>query len=109
MSIVLCLSGRVGLDSTLKSFKGQNISSVVSKLGYPTEKGEMLGHTIYRWQTGNPYGLYCNLDLVVNPNDQIDIPQLLGNPKNPLANQFSRDFSPRMIRAGFLDPKSRGI
>jgi hypothetical protein len=35
------------------------------------------------------------------------IPRLWGNPKKPLANQFLRDSSPCMIRAGFLDPESR--
>ena len=35
------------------------------------------------------------------------IPRLCGNPKKPLANQFRRDSSPCMIRAGFLDPESR--
>src|SRR5271165_641924 len=35
------------------------------------------------------------------------IPRLRGNPKKPLANQFRRDSSPCMIRAGFLDPESR--
>jgi transposase len=33
--------------------------------------------------------------------------RLWGNPKKPLANQFCRDSSPGMIRAGFLDPESR--
>src|SRR5271165_1932950 len=37
----------------------------------------------------------------------VDIPRLRGNPKKPLANQFRRDSSPCMIRAGFLDPESR--
>src|SRR5476649_37173 len=36
-----------------------------------------------------------------------DIPRLCGNPKKPLANQFRRDSSHCMIRAGFLDPVSR--
>src|ERR1700729_2843045 len=36
-----------------------------------------------------------------------NIPRLSGNPKNPLANQFGRDSSHCMIRAGFLDPESR--
>ena len=35
------------------------------------------------------------------------IPPLCGNPKQPLANQFHRDSSHFMIRAGFLDPESR--
>jgi hypothetical protein len=35
------------------------------------------------------------------------IPRLSGNPKNPLANQFHRDSTRCMIRAGFLDPESR--
>jgi hypothetical protein len=37
----------------------------------------------------------------------LSIPRLWGNPKKPLANQFCRDSSPGMIRAGFLDPESR--
>src|ERR1700729_2209321 len=36
-----------------------------------------------------------------------NIPRLSGNPKNPLANQFGRDSSHCMIRAGFLDPELR--
>jgi hypothetical protein len=36
-----------------------------------------------------------------------NIPRLCGNPKNPLASQYCRDSSPRMIRGGFLDPESR--
>src|SRR5208282_3890719 len=35
------------------------------------------------------------------------IPRLRGNPKQALANQFRRDSSHCMIRAGFLDPESR--
>src|SRR5208283_691528 len=35
------------------------------------------------------------------------IPRLCGNPKQALANQFRRDSSHCMIRAGFLDPESR--
>ncbi len=78
---LLCLSSCVGMDSAVQSLKGQNITSVVAKLGYPTEKRDMLGHTIYGWKTGNPYGggMYCNLDLVVDSNDKIESGSWDGN------------------------------
>src|SRR5271166_2972754 len=45
---------------------------------------------------------------VCSPYSEVRLPcRLRGNPKKPLANQFRRDSSPCMIRAGFLDPESR--
>jgi hypothetical protein len=73
--IVICLSGCVGMDSASQALKGHDITVVVTKLGYPTEKREMLGHTIYRWNTGNPNGLeglYCDLDIVIDKDNNIE-------------------------------------
>jgi hypothetical protein len=64
--------GCVGIDSAAQPYMGKNISMVVGKLGYPTDKREMLGHTIYTWKTGNPnQGVYCNLDLGVDENNVV--------------------------------------
>jgi len=79
VGFVLCLSGCVGMKDATQSLKGQDITVVVRKLGYPTEKREMLGRTIYRWNTGNPRGMYCNLDVVVQQNDIIETGSWEGN------------------------------
>ena len=46
-------------------------------------------------------------DAVICAHNIEHIPRLCGNPKQALANQFRRDSSHCMIRAGFLDPESR--
>ena len=81
---VICLTGCVNMESATETLKGQDISVVVARLGYPSDKREMLGHTIYRWNTGNPYGqgwggMYCNLDIVVDRNDKIESGNWEGN------------------------------
>lgn len=63
---VLCLPGCAGMEDAGQKLKGQDTAVVVAKLGYPNEKREMLGHTIYRWNTGNPDAMYCNLDVGVS-------------------------------------------
>ncbi len=67
----LFVSSCVGLDSAVEPFIGQDIASVVNRLGFPTEKREMLGHTIYTWKTGTPSQMYCDLDLVVDSGGKI--------------------------------------
>jgi hypothetical protein len=71
-----CVQMMTNATSTLK---GQNISAAVNKLGFPTDKREMLGHTIYTWKTGNPNAYYCDLDLVVDSKDTITNAQWNGN------------------------------
>ena len=76
-SIVLFLASCNNMQTVTQSLAGEDISVVVSKLGYPNEKREMLGHTIYRWNTGNPQGqglggMYCNLDVVVDDDNKIE-------------------------------------
>jgi hypothetical protein len=65
-------------DATQK-LEGQNIGVLVSKLGYPSDKREILGRTIYRWNTGNPRGMYCNLDVAVSENNIIQSGNWDGN------------------------------
>jgi|GEM_PF-3192580 len=84
--IALALPGCVGdrLRETLEAYKGQDIDTVVAKLGYPTEQREMLGRTIYTWKTGNPSGqglggFFCNLDIVVDQSNRIDRGSWQGN------------------------------
>jgi hypothetical protein len=73
VALGLLLLGCVGtqMENAMQPFIGQNVSAVVSKLGYPTDKREMLGHTIYTWKTGNPQTYYCNLDVVVDASDNV--------------------------------------
>jgi hypothetical protein len=69
--IFLTLIGCASIDSEWKKFKGRNISVLVDKISYPTEKRDMLGKTIYLWKTGNPRGLYCDLEVVVDEKNTI--------------------------------------
>ena len=51
------------MANATNTLQGQNISAAVNKLGFPTDKREMLDHTIYTWKTGNPNAYYCDLEL----------------------------------------------
>ena len=68
---VFALIGCASIDTEWKNYKGKNISALVEKINYPTEKREMLGKTIYVWKTGNPRGLYCDLEIVVDDKNKI--------------------------------------
>jgi hypothetical protein len=78
---VICLSGCIGMDNAVQSLRGKNITVAVAKLGYPSEERDMLGHSIYSWKTGNPFGggLYCNFDLVVDSSNKIENGSWEGN------------------------------
>jgi hypothetical protein len=80
VAVALVASSCIGtmLQNNTEQFKGQNISVAVSKLGFPTDKREMLGKTIYTWKTGNPQALYCNIDLVVDSQDIVTAAQWNG-------------------------------
>ena len=65
------LSGCASVDKNFTKFEGRNVQAVVSRLGYPQEKMEMMGKTIYKWKHGNPMGYYCALDAIVDKNDTI--------------------------------------
>ena len=70
--LLFLLCGCVDVGRALRPLYGENIAVAVDKLGYPSEKRDMLGRTIYRWNTGNPRGMYCNLDLVVDQDNRIE-------------------------------------
>ncbi len=70
--VCFCLAGCVGMSAATTALRGQDIAMAVSKLGYPDDKQEMFGNTVYRWKTGNQYGgWFCNLNLVADSRGKI--------------------------------------
>jgi hypothetical protein len=40
------------IKEQMRSFLGQPVSTVIAKLGYPTEEQSLAGHKVYIWATG---------------------------------------------------------
>ena len=72
MGFVTLLSACVGMESAMKDLRGHDISAAVDRLGFPNDQREMLGHTVYRWNSGDQYGgAWCNLSIVVDRSNKI--------------------------------------
>jgi hypothetical protein len=105
----LLIGGCVTTESIiapLRAMKGQSIQVAVAKLGYPAEKREMLGDSIYVWSTNRqallimptttlgavgrvgysqtsygatPAQLYCTIQIATDAADVIKRVQFEGN------------------------------
>lgn len=75
---LVALSSCANLNTEISKFKGRKIEDVVQKLGYPEDKREILGKTIYKFVSGSKYGNHCDLDVIVDSNDVITSAQWNG-------------------------------
>lgn len=71
LATAFLILGCASIEDTAQPYMKRNISRLVDKLGYPTDKREMLGQTLYRWRTGNRRDYYCDLDVGVDKNDVV--------------------------------------
>lgn len=78
--LLMLLAGCASMRAATAPYKGQDVSVLVAKIGYPTEKREVLGHTVYRWITGVPnHGFFCNLDAELNGQNRVTYLNWQGN------------------------------
>jgi len=76
--VLIALSSCASLDTEMTKYKGRKIDDVVQKLGYPEDKREILGKTIYKFVSGSKYGNHCDLDVIVDANNVITSAQWNG-------------------------------
>lgn len=70
MSFAAFLAGCAAQTNPFDPYMGQNIQTVVAKIGYPSGKRQILSHTIYQWNFGSPFEFHCSLEAAVDNNDK---------------------------------------
>lgn len=62
----LALAACATPGETVRNYKGLSAKTLAQRLGPPTSERVVMGDKVYRWETGNPRGYYCNLDATVD-------------------------------------------